>query len=72
MYNPGEEMKKETIAKLIDAVCKEQRLFKETNGNVLKLIDKTGSTVFEYNSEQAFTVTSFLKQFSDALKENLI
>jgi hypothetical protein len=72
MYRNSEQEAKELIAKLIEVVCEEQYLHKEVNDGVITLINKIGIPVFEYDSSAAFTVTSFIKYFSEALKENLL
>lgn len=72
MTRISEQEAKELIAKLIEVICEEQCLHKEANDGVITLINKIGIPVFEYNSNTTYTVTSFIKYFSEALQENLL
>lgn len=72
MTRVSEQEAREIIAKLIDTVCLEQYLFKEAHDGKISLIDKAGVKVFEYDAASSYTVTSFIKYFSDALEENLL
>ena len=72
MNRLSEQETKELIAKLIEVICEEQYLHKEANDGVITLINKIGIPVFVYDSNTAYTVTSFIKYFSEALQENLL
>ena len=73
MYKEDEaKVTQEIIAKLVDAVCVEQQLHKEADGDLVTLVDKLGNHVFDYDTKAVFTVTSFIKHFGDALKETLL
>jgi len=72
MYRNPEQETKELIAKLIEVVCEEQCLRKEVNDGVITLVNKIGIPVFEYDSNTVYTVTSFIKHFSEGLQENLL
>ena len=72
MNRLSEQETKELIAKLIEVVCEEQTLHKEADEGVITLINKVGIPVFVYDSNTTYTVTSFIKCFSEALQENLL
>ena len=73
MYKEDEKKTaSETIAKLVDVVCKEQHLHKEANGSLVTLVDKFGNRIFEYDTASIITVTAFIKYFGDTLKETLL